>query len=134
MIVFRHHRKEELINSKKQLTFEKYLTVIPQNHWISILKFRTINHYLPVETGRWSNILWENRLCLLCNINEIGDEFHYLFICKYLENSRKQFLSSYYYTRPNIYKLNQLLNSKRIGVLKKLAKFINIIINTFKHH
>ena len=44
------------------------------------MKFRTSNHYLHVETGRWRNILYENRLCAYCNKNDIGDEFHYLFV------------------------------------------------------
>ena len=37
---------------------------------------------LPIETGRWANILKQNRKCHLCNL-EIGNEFHYLFICSY---------------------------------------------------
>jgi hypothetical protein len=117
---------------KQQFTFEKYFNVIPQNLWTVIIKFRTSNHYLPVETGRWNNILWEDRLCTLCDTNEIGDEFHYLFICKFFENARKQFLHPYFYKRPSTYKLGQLLNNKRISTLKKLAKFINAITNVYK--
>jgi hypothetical protein len=55
---------------------------------LTLSKFRTTNHKLPVENGRWKNIARENRICPLCNngeIGEIGDEFHYLFeICKYV--------------------------------------------------
>jgi hypothetical protein len=37
---------------------------------------------LPIETGRWANILKQHRKCHLCNL-EIGNKFHYLFICSY---------------------------------------------------
>ena len=64
---------------KEELNFEIYLNIIPEILWI-FMKFRTSNHYLHVETGRWRNILYENRLCAYCNKNDIGDEFHYLFV------------------------------------------------------
>ena len=40
---------------------------------------------IPLETGRWQNIPKEERLCSLCDLNVIGDEFHYLFMCRYQE-------------------------------------------------
>ena len=80
---------------KEQLIFEKYLNIIPERLWRLIIKFRTSNHYLPVETGRWNNILFEDRLCTICDKNDIGDEFHYLFICKFFHNSRVKFLHHY---------------------------------------
>ena len=118
---------------KEHLIFENYINIIPENLWTVLLKFRTSNHYLPVETGRWNNTLLEDRRCALCNNNHIGDEFHYLFICNFVRDSRVQFLHPYYYyTRPSTYKFKELMNSKRISVLKKLSKFINVITNIFK--
>ena len=38
---------------------------------------------LPIEVGRWSNIPREQRICTLCNLQKIGDEFHYLFECSH---------------------------------------------------
>ena len=66
---------------KENFRFEKYLITLPQNIWTILLKFRTANHHLPIEIGRWNSIPIEDRICTLCNINDIGDEFHYLFIC-----------------------------------------------------
>ena len=43
------------------------------------------NNYLPVEKGRWYKQDRINRKCRLCNLNEIGDEFHYLFKCHFLQ-------------------------------------------------
>ena len=52
---------------------------------VTLCKFRTTNHKLPIEHGRWntiiSNIQRKNRKCNLCNLEEIGDEFHYISNC-----------------------------------------------------
>jgi hypothetical protein len=117
---------------KEKLNFENYFNIIPEKLWTVIIKFRTSNHYLPIETGRWNNVLLEDRLCALCDEHTIGDEFHYLFSCKYFRNARLESLHPHYYTRPNIYKFRELMASKKISTLKKLAKFINKILQTFK--
>jgi len=117
---------------KEQLILEKYINILPEKLWKPLLKFRTSNHYLPVETGRWNNISFEDRICTLCHESEIGDEFHYLFTCHFFSNSRTQFLHPYYYTRPNTYKFKELMQNKRISTLKNLAKFIKVIMNVFK--
>ena len=52
---------------------------------IILCKFRTTNHILPIELVRWQNIERNNRICLLCDTNDIGDEFHYILQCRYFE-------------------------------------------------
>ena len=59
--------------------------------WTNLLKFRTCNHYLPTETERWNTPV-ENRLFTLSQENDIGDEYHYLFKCKYFNDKRKMFI------------------------------------------
>ena len=66
------------------------------------------------------------RLCIYCN--ELGDEFHYLTSYKHFEDERKQCLKSFYYKRPNIIKFEQLLNLQDDKQLKKLCRFINVIV------
>ena len=44
-------------------------------------RFRTSNHRLPIEVGRWENVERHNRLCQLCQSGEIGDELHYVLQC-----------------------------------------------------
>jgi hypothetical protein len=60
------------------------------------------NLKLPIETGRWANILKQNRKCHLCNI-DIGNEFHYLFICSYPQISELRFflIPEYYLRNPS---------------------------------
>ena len=33
---------------------------------------------LEIESGRYKNITREERICKNCNLNEIGDEYHFL--------------------------------------------------------
>ncbi len=61
---------------------------LPESKHIPLIKFRTTNHKLPIETGRWNNIELSERKCNKCNMNTIGDEFHYLLECPLLLNDR----------------------------------------------
>lgn len=71
--------------------FEKYIDILPVKIRKNFIKFRTSNHRLPVETGRWytCSIHLNERLCLLCNKGLIADEFHYILECSALEEMRK---------------------------------------------
>ena len=64
---------------KHNIKFEPYLKLLPESLSFPILKFRLSNHKLPVETGRWENIILDDRKYLLCQSESIGNEFHYLF-------------------------------------------------------
>ena len=50
-----------------------------------MIKFRLGSHYLPVETGRWSGLDHNARLCGTCG--EIGDEKHVLYRCSLINRS-----------------------------------------------
>jgi hypothetical protein len=47
-------------------------------------KFRVSDHSLEIESGRYKNITREERKCKNCNLNEIGDEYH--FFLKFTAN------------------------------------------------
>ena len=44
--------------------------------------------------------------------NDTGDEFHYLFVCNHFKSERKNFLMPYFYKRPNIIKIKELLSTE----------------------
>ena len=50
-----------------------------------IIRFRLGSHNLPIETGRWSRVPREERLCRVCNV--LGDEKHVLFTCNAVDRS-----------------------------------------------
>ena len=68
---------------KTEHKFEKYLTLFPPRLLQKIICFRLCNSRLPIETGRWRGIDNSLRKCNLCNLNLIGDEFHYLLECPF---------------------------------------------------
>ena len=74
---------------KINTNFETFLISLLQSSSISMVKFRTANHKLPIEVGRWENIAYEDGKCYLCEKNDLDDEFHYLLICPYFQNERK---------------------------------------------
>ena len=102
---------------------EHYLKTLSPKKKIFV-KFRTANHQLPVETGRWHGKSISERLCTLCNSGQIGDEFHFILECKSLENLRKNYLCKYYYQNPNIIKFNELMSTHKKKMLEKLCCFI----------
>ena len=53
---------------------------------ITLCKFRTCNHRLPIEIGRWQNVDRSDRICHICQTTEIGDEFHYILQGRQLHN------------------------------------------------
>lgn len=84
--------------------FEQYFDM-PENLRNILVKFRTCNHRLPIEKGRWENVERNNRICNLCNNSSIGDEFHFLLECSYFDHLRKKFIDKNLYLHPNTFKM-----------------------------
>ena len=115
---------------KENINLESYLLDLKKNDYLKLLKFRTGNHHFPVETGRWSGTDISERKYQLCQLCDKGDEFHYLMKCPFFNDQRQLYIKRYYYTRPNIVKFKELLNCTSKSQLRKLCKFINILLNT----
>ena len=67
---------------------------LPIKYQIALSKFRCSVHKLKVETGRHDDIAYENRLCTLCDYNQVEDEFHFVMICPVYENLRITYIPS----------------------------------------
>ena len=63
---------------KTKFEFEEYFNILNIGDAIRLCRFRTTNHYLPIESGIWRNIDRGNRHCNLCNCQKLGDEYHYV--------------------------------------------------------
>ena len=75
---------------KTEYQFENHLSKLPLNLAISLVRFRCMNHRLPIEYGRFSRLERARRKCKLCGNVELGDEFHYMFKCSYFKRQRKK--------------------------------------------
>jgi superfamily II helicase len=51
---------------------EVYFDILDNKNVVELCRFRTANHKLPIEIGRWNNTNRNNRICTHCNKNELG--------------------------------------------------------------
>ena len=65
--------------------------------------------------------------CKLCQMKEVGDDYHYLFICTFFKNPRRKYINKYYYSQPNRNKMAQLYKSHNYIELLNLDRFKNLI-------
>ena len=110
----------------------KFLSILSGPSARTMIKFRSGNHKLPIEVGRWNDTDLQERKCNLCQTSSIGDEMHYILECPFFQAQRKALVDQYYYKRPNILKYKELLNTEKRAKLIKLAKFMKIIMESFK--
>ena len=71
-----------------------YFTFLSNRQCRILTRFRTRNHRLPVEVGRWIKNSKAISRCERCN-SEIGDEYHYVMECSYFEFERKKYIKPY---------------------------------------
>ena len=96
---------------KDTFGFESYLDLLNNRNRITVCKFRTCNHKLPIETGRWHRIDRSERFCKLCNSNKIGDEFHFILECSTLLDERKFAFGKYYCKQINTLKFKYIFKA-----------------------
>ena len=110
---------------KKHLNCESYLLSIEIDIYrIALCKLRVSDHLLRIESGRHDNIPREQRLCQLCNLHEVENEFHFLLICPALSELRLSYIPAYYCNFPSMSKFVSLLNSNELSVIINLSKFV----------
>ncbi len=123
----------EVNNSSKCISYrlyktcfqmEKYFNILPYPKYIQLCKFRTSNHKLPIEVGRYRAIPRAERYCTNCNLRTLGDEFHCLFICPALHDIRNRYIHDIYKARPNVIKFGNLFSCENQLTLLNLTKFI----------
>jgi len=95
---------------------EVYFAILDSKHVVELCRFRTSNHKLPIEIGRWNNTNRNNRMCTHCTKNELGDECHYILDSSFFEQDRNIYIPKYYYSRPIILEYKLLFSSKKKSV------------------
>ena len=101
---------------KRNFVFENYLTTLSPHNRKLFCKFRTINHKLPIEVGRYSGRPRFTRNCDKCDMEELGDKFHFLLQCPTLSDLRRTYLPIYCQNRPNIHKFKSIMSSNAIAI------------------
>ena len=99
-------------------TYRKYLS-----------KFRLSAHSLNIEKGRYNNTNRRDRICTLCNSSDIEDEFHFILKRPIYNNLRVNYIKNYYYRRPSVFKLVQLLSVNNVKIINNLGKYLYLASN-----
>lgn len=110
---------------EKEFSLADYLYKIDEfntRKWIS--RLRLASHSLSIETGRHENIERRNRFCLLCDLYDIEDEFHFVLKCPIYNDLRKKYIPTYYITKPSMFKFISLLKCTKKKTIVNLSHFI----------
>ena len=131
-----NNERQTFFYYKDLITFhslQKYLKKMPPDIWIPLVKIRTSNHKLPVEIQSWGMFLKprEDRICIICNLGEVGDEFHYLARCTVFSEDRQKYIPSIIQDS-SLQNFLKILKSDNIRILRGLAKFLNIVFGVFE--
>ena len=84
---------------------------------------------LAVETGRYSNIPYEERVCRLCDRGDVEDQSHFLCICPAFKDLRLQLFNHWNSISHSFYQLSLrnkvkfILSDYDIYIVKLLTKF-----------
>ena len=117
---------------KESWTQEKYISILDDKKAIELFRFRTTNHRLPaVETGRFYNIDYKDRICHQC-FRDIGDEFHYLLVCPVFNKERKRFIKRQNIKHPNMLTYKNIMLSSNAKLLNNLSLFVKHIMEIIR--
>ncbi len=121
---------DSYIQFKTEHHLEPYHTLLEPKYAIPISKFRCNNHRMPIVTGRYANIDRLARVCTLCYLGDVNDEYHYLLRCPYFCHLRKRFLKREHICHANAkITMKHILTSDNIEELIDLSKFMTHILD-----
>ena len=109
-------------NFEHQLYLE---TIGVKKFRIAMTKLRVASHRLEIEVGRWAKpnrIPIDERKCRFCN--KLEDEFHFILECDLYKELREHYIKKYFWNRPNIIKVKELMLSKNKRIISNLALYI----------
>ena len=120
---------------KSSLCFKEYLNILPISLRSHLCRLRTSAHSLRIQTGRFSNNRTprNERLCLLCNMNKVEDEFHFMFICPKYSILRRKYIDNYCFRSPSMYKLVELFIKKEKRRILNVVHYIESALSVRFH-
>lgn len=92
---------------------------------VAMTKLRVASHRLEIEVGRWARpnrVPIDERKCRHCN--KLEDEYHFLLECVLYADLRKQYIKKYFWTRPNMLKLKELMSTRNKRILWNTALYV----------
>ena len=92
--------------------------------WVDIFVFGIVHGFVNMFPHSGCGFFHPpvDRKCELCNVSDIGDEYHYMLICNYFVIDRKKLIPSQFYINPIVDKFCQLMKSQKKSLLISVAK------------
>ena len=123
-------------DSRKAITYRTFVHCIQPQVYLkyvhnikyrsALIRLRLRNNHLRVETGSWNGptaIVYHQRICQMCNMNQIEDEYHFVMSCPLYSQLRKMYIPKFYRVRPSMHKFVILMSSENVKLLNKLGNF-----------
>ena len=131
---------------KKHFSFERYLDILKKEYRTPITRLRLSNHNFPIEILRYKknkkdqNIGREDRKCQICDLDEIGNEIHYLAKCNNTKivDLRNIFIRNLKYLQPQFEHFNDLniikycINMNDEIILEPFSTFVKDVFEIYK--
>jgi hypothetical protein len=113
-------------NCKTNLSYEIYLDLLTCSLRMHISRIRISAHSLRIQTCRYrrKRLPRNERYCQCCNTLDIEDEYHFILVCPCYNSIHKIYIKQYFYVRPSMFKLTQLLQTSNKILLMNLARYI----------
>ena len=129
-VAYRIFKDNCFFQSNNEFVFQPYLSYLSYLDRRALSKFRSGSHTLPVTKSRYRDGGGGVDVkCKFCD-EDLCDEFHVLFVCKFFEEQRIKYLKKYYFVRPSTLKMHNLFNANH-KVTLNLAKFVRYILSKF---
>ena len=131
---FKQQWHAQLQSSNKQMNysrfkenheFEHYIKSLNKDEHLPLLRFRTANHHLTIELGRYDGTPLNDTTCNLCNLGKAGSEKHYVLECPFFSKMQN---SCIWQILTNIVLMSTHSDKK----LKSLGKFVSFTMETFQ--
>lgn len=87
---------------------------------------------MPIEWGRFVGTVRDDRICELCFLDKIGDEYHYMLECTYFSDARRVYLPGNFLTAPDTDAFRSIMCPVDTQNLFKVAKYCKIVLKTFQ--
>ena len=82
---------------------------------------------IAINEGRWNRIPLEDRLCTICNLGEIENEFHIIFLCPAYVSFRNRLFTMHPVFRQKNF--HTIFNVRDVKLLKDLCSYIDTVMD-----
>ena len=112
------------IQFKISFGLEKYINELTVSKFrAAFAQLRCSSHQLRIETGRFYKEPKAERLCLICKLHYIEDEYHFTLVCSTYNDLRYKYIPETFHINPSQHKFNVLMSSSSVPIMKDLATY-----------